>query len=287
MLFGDVGLVTCLPGFTLSSGVKCGADADFVPVGSLPVCSPRSCGVPPEVSGASRSAEEVLFQGHATYTCDRGYIVGGSFSQADVVCLPRPCGGPPLAQSASPSDVAVLYGQSVTFSCDPGYAINPRDVPSTTSQLSCKENGVEPSAPESCSPVVCNKPDFENAERSTVSVGCHEEVSRFQWISLDAGNKYTCQAGFTTTGETSGATSASAVCGASGDVKPEGSLKSLPTVICQRVRCVTPATVIHAELQLHDDGRKAVYTTSDNETTFETRCEATGHFPFRPSLQKC
>ena len=68
MLFGDVGLVTCLPGFTLSGGVKCGADADFVPVGSLPVCSPRSCGVPPEVSGASRSAEEVLFQGNATYT---------------------------------------------------------------------------------------------------------------------------------------------------------------------------------------------------------------------------
>ena len=80
MLFGDVGLVTCLPGFTLSGGVKCGADADFVPGGSLPVCSPRSCGVPPEVSGASRSAEEVLFQGNATYTCDRGYVVGGSFS---------------------------------------------------------------------------------------------------------------------------------------------------------------------------------------------------------------
>ena len=115
MLFGDVGLVTCLPGFTLSGGVKCGADADFVPGGSLPVCSPRSCGVPPEVSGASRSAEEVLFQGNVTYTCDRGYVVGGSFSQADVVCLPRPCGGPPLAQSASRSDVAVVYGQSVTL----------------------------------------------------------------------------------------------------------------------------------------------------------------------------
>ena len=57
MLFGDVGLVTSLPGFTLSSGVKCGADADLVPVGSLPVCSPRSCTVPPEVSGASRSAQ--------------------------------------------------------------------------------------------------------------------------------------------------------------------------------------------------------------------------------------
>ena len=29
MLFGDVSLVTCLPGFTLSSGAKCGADAKF------------------------------------------------------------------------------------------------------------------------------------------------------------------------------------------------------------------------------------------------------------------
>ena len=32
MLLGDVGLVTCLPGFTLSGGVKCVADEDFVPV---------------------------------------------------------------------------------------------------------------------------------------------------------------------------------------------------------------------------------------------------------------
>ena len=62
------------------------------------------------------------------------------------------------------------------------------------------------SAPESCSPVVCNKPDFE-------TVGCLEEVSRFQWVSLDAQIKYTCQAGFTTTGETSGGTLVSAVGG--------------------------------------------------------------------------
>ena len=53
----DVGVKTCLPRFTLSGGVKRGADADFIPVGSLPVCS-RSCGVPPEVSEASRSAKE-------------------------------------------------------------------------------------------------------------------------------------------------------------------------------------------------------------------------------------
>ena len=46
MSFGNVGLVTCLPGFTASGGVKCGVDADFVLVGSLIVGSPRSCGVP-------------------------------------------------------------------------------------------------------------------------------------------------------------------------------------------------------------------------------------------------
>ena len=90
-----------------------------------------------------------------------------------------------------------------------------------------------------------------------MSVGCHEEVSRFQWISLDAGIKYTSQAGFITIG----------VRGASGDVKLEGSLKSLPTVICRRVRCVPSATVIHAKFQLNDIGRKVVHTTSDNETT--------------------
>ena len=30
----------------MSGGVKCGVDADSVPVGSLPAGSPRSCGVP-------------------------------------------------------------------------------------------------------------------------------------------------------------------------------------------------------------------------------------------------
>ena len=58
-----------------------------------------------------------------------------------------------------------MYEPCVTFSCDPGYTINPRDAPSATSQLSCKENGFEPSAPVSSSPVMCNKPKFENAER--------------------------------------------------------------------------------------------------------------------------
>ena len=96
-----------------------------------------------------------------------------------------------------------------------------------------------------------------NVERSTVSVGCYEELSRFQWISLDVGIKCICQAGFMTIG----------VRGVSGDVKFEGSLKSLPTVICRRVRCVAPGTVIHAKLQFHNIGRKVVHTSSDNETT--------------------
>ena len=66
--------------------------------------------------------------------------------------------------------------------------------------------------------------------------------------------KYTCQASFTTTGETSGATPVSAGCETSRDVKLGGTLKPLQAVIFQRVRCVTPATVIHAKLQQHDDG---------------------------------
>ena len=60
------------------------------------------------------------------------------------------------------------------------------------------------------------------------------------------------------TGEAFKGALVSAVCGASRDLKFEASLKSLPTVFCQRARCGTPATVIHAGFQLHDDGRKAV-----------------------------
>ena len=43
--------------------------------------------------------------------------------------------------------------------------------------------------------VLSLKPEFENVERSTVFVGCHEEVSRSQWISVAARIKYTRQAG--------------------------------------------------------------------------------------------
>ena len=72
----------------------------------------------------------------------------------------------------------VVYGQCVTYTCDPCYAHK--------SEETCRPQLFSCRAPESCSPVLCNKPEFENVERSTVSVGCHEEVSRFQWISLGA-----------------------------------------------------------------------------------------------------
>ena len=115
------------------------------------MCSPRSCIVPPEVPGASRSEKEVLFQGNVTQTYDTKHIIIAfasltreftrtclfdvSFFQIDIVCHPRPCGAPPLAHSASRSNVAVVYGKSVTYTCDLAYTINPRDVSSTTSSL--------------------------------------------------------------------------------------------------------------------------------------------------------
>ena len=68
-------MVSRLPGFTLSGSVKRGAAAEFVPVGSLPKCSPGNGGVLPEVLGASRSAEKLLF--HDSVTRNRGYTVGG------------------------------------------------------------------------------------------------------------------------------------------------------------------------------------------------------------------
>ena len=59
-----------------------------------------------------------------------------------------------------------MYGQCVTYICDLGYAINPRDVSSTTFSAVVRLSLAVP----------CNKPEFENVERSTVSVRCHEEI---------------------------------------------------------------------------------------------------------------
>ena len=164
----------------------------------------------------------MLFQGNVTYTCDPEYFIGAfatlireftrtclfdvSFFQIDVVCLPRPCGAPPLAHSASRSNIAVVYRKSVTYTCDLGYTINPRDVSSTTSSLSSKETGFETVRLSLAVPWCAKSQNFQNAQPSTVTVGCLEEVFRFQWISLGARIKYTCQAGFTTAGETSGGT---------------------------------------------------------------------------------
>ena len=148
MLFGDISLVSCLLGSRFSSGVKCGAVKIFKSCRSLSVCSPRRCSVPPEVTKASRSPEEVFFQGNTTYTCERECVVNSSSSQAHVVCLPKSCGGPCLLHSACRSEFPLVYGQRVAFS----------------------------------------------------------------WrISVDARIKYICQASFTTTSETSGATSLSAL----------------------------------------------------------------------------
>ena len=52
MLFGDVG------GGDLSPLIHFVSWCKVRRVGSLPMCSPRSCGVPPQVSGASRSAKK-------------------------------------------------------------------------------------------------------------------------------------------------------------------------------------------------------------------------------------
>ena len=88
MLFGDVGLVICLPGFTLSGGCEVRRGRRFCSWGGLSQCARHEVAVcllkcrEHHVLQKRCSSREM-----SVYTCDRGYVVGGSFSQVDVVCL--------------------------------------------------------------------------------------------------------------------------------------------------------------------------------------------------------
>lgn len=297
LVFNVEAVVTCFPGYTLTGGVKCGSDGEFVAVPSFPVCSPRSCGVPPPLEGSTHPEEEVFFQGSVEYTCKTGHTVGGfsssstvfsrtclydgTFSEVDLLCLPRSCGVPPRSYSASRPDVALVFGQVVTYTCLPGFARNPKDVSTTTSEMSCTENGFVPLAPQICMPLVCDRQEFDNVNYTRVSVGCNEsDDSTFNWLVLGSRVTYFCLTGFTFTGQSSGAMSISAECGASGALELEG--VALPTSICQRVNCGTPPIVLHSSQRLIGQNVEytcdAGYATSDGNTTFVIECQHCGHF---------
>ena len=80
----DVCLGDLCPWIALSNGFKVQRGRRYCSCGfSLNVSAHEVAGVFPEVSGVSSSAQELLFQGNAP----QRYIVGKSFSRADVVTL--------------------------------------------------------------------------------------------------------------------------------------------------------------------------------------------------------
>ena len=130
--------------------------------GSLPVCSPRSCSVPPEVSEASRSPEEVFFQGNTTYTSDREYIVSSlkvipNFVVDFLLFIP------PL--------VPRLLWCMGRVSCFLVILVTPQIRESAIMQRERFR------APVSSSPVMCIKPEFGNVERRLET--CFNQSGRF------------------------------------------------------------------------------------------------------------
>ena len=111
----DVGVKTCLPGFTRSIAVKCGAENPvkcFQCVRHEVALCLLKCQEHRVLQ--KRCSSRAMSHTHATQnnfigafaTLTRKFtrtcLYDESFSQIDVVCLPRPWGAPPLAHSACP-----------------------------------------------------------------------------------------------------------------------------------------------------------------------------------------
>lgn len=143
---------------------QCLPDGTWSPAG-LPTCVGASCPAP-AIQNGMVSYSSLSFQSTVTYTCNAGYKFSGSTEasitgtcQADgswsvvPACIPSGCaeifapnGGVFKLNGVEKSSVSLNAGQAVTVSCNKGYTLTP----SSTTTLTCLENGAFDKTMPSC-----------------------------------------------------------------------------------------------------------------------------------------
>jgi hypothetical protein len=209
-------------------------------------CLKVSCGSPPVSSEATRPTTERFFEDIVSYTCNTGYTVDGnglaatSFTrtcQADgsfAAPAPSPCQivtcgpVPTFSNTLAPPTESFTYNSDVLISCKSGYTVNGQGTGESSFSITCLANGVY-STGQQCQIVTCGvPPSVPNSQRPTSSV------------SYNAAVIYTCNSGYSTTGQPSATPSIFAVvCTANGQFTP--------TQTCSKVTCGVPPNSPNAD----------------------------------------
>jgi hypothetical protein len=304
------------------SEYKCECDAGYeVSTGAedLEECTPVVCGAAPSIPHATAPEEgqKISFPGVVDYTCAVGYTLDGHATGANDFsvsceasrilsgkqqCKPIDCGLVGKVDNAKADKGSLTFGQSATYTCDVGHETGSG---LRSFSVSCSETGVLSAATELCEPVSCGRPDkrlfasFNNAE-----VFFPNKVA------------YTCNEGYTTTGQAAGAATFQVTCHDTKELKETSLLQidqpfrdsydyyeELPPLeapreptICMPISCGVPARVPFTEgvphterfymdqFQVFCDSGFTVDGTSGGEATFTAKCAKTGNYE---NLQTC
>ena len=171
----DVGVKTCLPGFTLSIGVKCGAEKSCEVFRHEVALCLLKCQKHRVLQ--KRCSSRAMSHTHATQNTSlvhsrRLNHFFGWWSHQQCFNMFRIRSVVEDATSASS-----LAGAVINWDRKASRKTWLEGVAGRRGRRTC--SWFRASSPESCSPVVCKKPELQDASQFTESIGCLEEVSRF------------------------------------------------------------------------------------------------------------
>eukprot|EP00928_Gymnodinium_smaydae_P036844 TRINITY_DN25697_c0_g2_i1.p1 TRINITY_DN25697_c0_g2~~TRINITY_DN25697_c0_g2_i1.p1 ORF type:complete len:4096 (+),score=634.51 TRINITY_DN25697_c0_g2_i1:84-12290(+) len=161
-------------------------------------------------------------------SCPAGYYVGPNAAE-DLRhdCLPVSCGNPPQVDKAAlenhAADKAVVFDEPpIEYTCEKGYTLDGTASGEITFRLSCQANASFEASPR-CLPVSCGSaPARANANYSEGERTFSETV------------RYTCNSGYSTTGQAGGQDFFDIACAANGSyVSPSGQAKECLPVACK------------------------------------------------------
>jgi len=210
----------------------------------LDSCAPITCAVAPVIDHAlPTTIPKLIFEDTLHYTCATGYTTDGavnghiSFTVACEAntsisniqeCKPVECGATAVVALSTVDMESLTYLEEATYSCDTGHTVTGTPTGLSSFTVSCGVDGVI-SDHMDCLPVSCGNPPLVSHSRTPSGPLVYG-------VDLD----YTCDHGYTTTGEHDGDTEFTVSCPESGEIT---GLKT-----CSAIKCGVPGHVSHAEM---------------------------------------
>lgn len=220
MFFPQTAEVQCILGYTFNATdpsdaqatIKCKTDASFSAIKDcIPVQCGTACPSKPEKypNATAREQGKREFKDTCTYDCEEGFTLdsrsdGGRQFEIDCMhtgefsepakCRPVVCGTAPAVSNGKgveelPPDHKVVYPEALKYDCNEGYTTNARAKGPTSVEVECKADGLF-TQPGPCKPVKVGNPPFVNN-----SVYVDRPYVYGESVT------YTCDDGYTTTGE--------------------------------------------------------------------------------------